>query len=317
MFDSVDLPDGDYEFEIGDPMDDFNLSEQEIEVFDEFDLNELSGDLPWDEDGNLNPEIISIGDPDGSGFSSQTTPFTCAVVSQQMVLNEFGFDVSESQLVYDATANGWLTDGGTSPADAGNLLEYYGVPTHHSNGLDNMISDLAEGHQVIVGLDSDEIWHSDNWIVNDLRDMFGDQADHAVVVKGIKTNETGEPIVVINDPGYPEGAGKEYPLDQFMDAWQDGNCHYVATDIAPPDWEDAGLSSLLADQGYLESDLAQNDAAIGEDTYVPDLDTPIFVNSNGEPSQFSPLTQDDLNPSFSDMLDNLPFDKKCEIISNM
>jgi hypothetical protein len=42
---------------------------------------------------------------------------------------------------------------------------------------------------------------------------------------------------VVNDPGDPHGAGKEYPLDQFADAWKDSNCFYTATDIAPPHLE--------------------------------------------------------------------------------
>lgn len=182
-----------------------------------------------------------IGDPDGTGYIAQTTPFTCAVVSQQMILNDFGVvspgtgqPLSEAELVYVATTNGWLHDG-TSPDDMGKLLEYYGVSNHHGYGIDNMAEELRQGHKVIVGVDSAELWNTDNRLFNDFKDYIaGEVADHAIVVKGIKFDGQGEPVVVVNDPGNPYGAGNEYALSVFMDAFEDGRCHYVATDNPPP-----------------------------------------------------------------------------------
>ena len=37
----------------------------------------------------------------------QLYPDTCAIKSQQLILKDFGIDVSETQLVQTAKANGW------------------------------------------------------------------------------------------------------------------------------------------------------------------------------------------------------------------
>jgi hypothetical protein len=230
-----------------------------------------------------------IGDPDQSGHISQTTGFTCAVVSQQMILNDFGIvnpdtgaPISEAQLVYDATINGWLYEG-TSPSDMGNLLTYYGVPCHHDSGLENMIQELARGHKVIVGVDANELWDADNQLVNDIDDIaFGESANHAIVVKGIKFDEAGEPIVVVNDPGKPDGAGNEYPLDIFQDAFQDSGCHYVATDSSPPglaEDEFFGMNFDLESGSYIGSEMwLRGDVSDGFEKYGPERDDKFVIS---------------------------------------
>ena len=48
---------------------------------------------------------------------------TCAIKSQQLVLQEFGINVPEDQLVQEALNNGWYQpSGGTTPANVGKLL---------------------------------------------------------------------------------------------------------------------------------------------------------------------------------------------------
>ena len=208
---------------------------------------------------------VEIGDIDASGHVLQTTDFTCAVVSQQMVLKEFGIDLSETQLSVEARENGWLelpdgiSPGGTMPIDMNNLLESHGVDSHHGSGIEDMVSELAQGHKVIVGVDSGELSRTDG-IFEDL--FHGEQADHAIVVKGIKLDEQGEPIVVVNDPGDPLGAGKEYPMDDFMDAFQDGGCHYVATDHAPLGFEPIE-SDLLSSYATPSSPTTNQDSLAG------------------------------------------------------
>jgi hypothetical protein len=170
-------------------------------------------------------------------YVQQTTDFTCAVVSQEMILHDFGVDVSEAQLVYDAAKNGWLTDYGTSPDDVGKLLELHGVPTHtnYNGNVESLASELAHGHKIIVGVDSNELWNGVS-----LSDRVGEWlgwdkgADHAIVINGLDFSNPNDPQVIINDPGNPiDGAGKNYPLDQFLHAWGDSGFTYTATDNAP------------------------------------------------------------------------------------
>lgn len=196
----------------------------------DFGWNQEDFQSPWDDSGDL---IFGDVNPGGT-WELQDTPFTCAVVSQQMILREFGMDVSESELVYNATANGWLTEGGTSIYDMGNLLEAHGVPTHTNfiGDLDSLVWELSHGHKVIAAVDSGELWGTD-FPFSDFFDPSG--ADHAIVVSGVNLSDPENPMVVINDPGHPDGAGREYPLHDFLDAWEDSGRSYVATDSAPPD----------------------------------------------------------------------------------
>ncbi|MCR4413969.1 MAG: C39 family peptidase [Thermoguttaceae bacterium] len=184
---------------------------------------------PWHHDGS----VLSASD-DAAFWQKQTTPFTCAVVCQQMILRQFGVEVSEAQLVYDATSHGWLTDRGMNPADMGRLLEYYGVPMHQcsGDGIEAIASEIAMGHKVIVAVDSGELWKQD-WFFEDWIDP--NAPDHAVVVTGLDLSDPKQPKVYLNDPGDPTGAGKAYPLEDFLEAWADSRYYYVATDHAPMD----------------------------------------------------------------------------------
>ena len=175
--------------------------------------------------------IVGSPETDTHDWVHQTTPFTCDVVSQEMILHEYGVNASEAQLTYDAASHGWLTDSGTSPQDMAQLLEFHGVPTHtnYNGGIDALISELAHGHKVIVAVNSGELWNSPSpsWF-----DQGG--ADHALVVTGLDMSDASHPRVFVNDPGDPQGAGKPYPLDQFLEAWGGSGDMYVATDNAPP-----------------------------------------------------------------------------------
>lgn len=206
---------------------------------------------------------VIIGNDNPDDWVHQTTDHTCAVVSQEMVLHDFGMPVSEAQLTSEAWQHGWLTENGTSPQDVGNLLELHGVNVHSGQGIENLAAELAQGHKVIVGVDSGELWGGDGIF----EDIFkGEQADHALVVQGVKIDDSGHEFVIVNDPGDPIGAAKEYPAEDFMDAFQDGGCHYVATDNAPPNFEPLGEDTLSA---YLSQDsLAGN----GMNDISPSLD---------------------------------------------
>ena len=87
----------------------------------------------------------------------QLYPDTCAIKSQQLILKDFGIDVSETELVQTANANGWYNGGGTVPEDVGNLLNLAGIPVSKQSNANvfNLVNELAQGHEVIVGVDAD------------------------------------------------------------------------------------------------------------------------------------------------------------------
>ncbi len=174
---------------------------------------------------------FEIGDVDDSGHIAQEDFNSCAIASQRMILEEYGEYVTEDALTDIALENDWYNpDFGTSPNDVGNLLEYYDIDTHHGVGVSNMMIELIKGNKVIVGVDSGEL-HGLDHVLEDY--IEGERADHAIVVKGLTENAQGETVVIINDPGYPDGAGIEVPLERFEDAFADGGYHYIATDNPP------------------------------------------------------------------------------------
>ena len=85
----------------------------------------------------------------------QQYPDTCAIKSQQLVLEDFGIDVSETQLVQTANANGWYNGGGTNPQDVGNLLHLAGIPvTKLVEGEREKLLKLEdELHKRVIGQD--------------------------------------------------------------------------------------------------------------------------------------------------------------------
>ncbi len=188
-----------------------------------------------------------IGDPQDQipDWHHQELPNDCAVVAQMSIINQYvDHPITETQAVYDSMVNGWMTTGGTDPSDVGNLLDLYGIPNHRVEGasVDQLIQELQAGHRVVVGVNSGELWDSgpmadlQNWLKDQLGLNGGafNSADHAVDVIGVDVSDPAHPMVVLNDSGTPDGAGAEYPLDKFVDAWHGSDCFYVATDSAPP-----------------------------------------------------------------------------------
>lgn len=182
----------------------------------------------------------------------QQYPDSCAIKSQQIILNEFGIDVNEDQLVQFSYEQGWYhADGtGTAAEDVGNLLETANIPVTRQDDANvfNLVSELSQGHKVIVGVDSEELWG--NKFMAWMKDFFmGDTPDHALVVAGIDTSDPNNVMVIVDDPGSGE-YHKAYPLDQFMDAWSDAQCYMVSTDIPVPD-HSAAMANFDYSQGHI------------------------------------------------------------------
>jgi hypothetical protein len=162
----------------------------------------------------------------------------CAIKCQQFILEQFtGHAVDEVDLVGEAMEHGWYAPGkGTTPENVGNLLELHGVGvTHYEHGNQfHLAMELAQGHKVIVGVESDSLWNH-NPILDFLRDLLGihGSADHAVVVSGIDTSDPEHVVVQVSDPGTGQPLAS-YPMEQFLDAWRGSDFFMVAThDPAP------------------------------------------------------------------------------------
>jgi len=203
---------------------------------------------------------------------------TCAIKSQQLILNEFGIPCSEDDLVRYSAEHGWYNGNGTSMEDVGNLLEDAGIPCTRQCDANvfNLVKELSQGHKVIVGVDSNELWG--NRFVEWLNDFFlGETPDHALLVTGIDTTDPTNIKVIVTDPGTGE-AGKAYPLEQFMDAWSDASCYMCSTD-APVPATVPGMENFDYFEGHLPEvagmDYSQfelfNDMSMGLPVSIPQM----------------------------------------------
>ncbi|HND55190.1 MAG TPA: hypothetical protein PLV92_22405, partial [Pirellulaceae bacterium] len=161
---------------------------------------------------------------------------TCVIRCQQLVLQQYGVQVSQEQLIHEAKEFGWYRDGhGVSGRHVGDLLSVHGVENakYQNANVFNLATELAQGHKVIIGVDSGDLWGHHpirEWLENAVGIRA---ADHAVIVSGIDTTDPNDVKVIITDPGTGDVA-KPYPLADFLSAWKDSNFFMVATKNPAP-----------------------------------------------------------------------------------
>lgn len=203
---------------------------------------------------------------------------TCAIKSQQLILNDFGIPCTEDDLVKYSAEHGWYSGNGTSMEDVGNLLEEAGIQCTRQCDANvfNLVNELSQGHKVIVGVDSGELWG--NRFTEWLKDFFlGVTPDHALLVTGIDTSDPNNIKIIVTDPGTGE-AGKAYPLEQFMDAWSDASCYMCSTNDPVPSTV-PGMENFDYMEGHIPNvagiDYSQfqmfNDISMGLPVSIPQL----------------------------------------------
>ena len=186
----------------------------------------------------------------------QTYADTCAIKSQQIIMNEFGIPCTEDELVQYSIEHGLYHGQGTALMDVGKLLDVADIPyTQMENAnVFNIVNELAQGHKVIVGVDSDELWNNDtvcSKFVNWMKDFIqGENPNHALIVAGIDTSDPNNIKVLVTDPGSGDH-NKAYPLEQFLDAWSDSRCFMVSTNIPAPGFAE-GMENFDMEIGHID-----------------------------------------------------------------
>ena len=211
-------------------------------------INDVFGDSP----AQVAPENIGRpGEPDLFSLNVQQEYLdNCAIKCQHLILEEFGIEVSAEELARMAYMNGWYAPGrGTYMDDVGNILEAYGIEvTHYDNAnIFNLVSELAQGRQIIIAVDSGGLW-SNNEVIRDLvhyyPNLYADGiADHAVLVSGVDIADPNNPVVIITDPGTGQIAA-EYPLADFLVAWEDSGFRMVSTNVSPEQFQVAHVECI-------------------------------------------------------------------------
>jgi hypothetical protein len=186
-------------------------------------------------------EAVVIGDVHGhagynhhQGENSLGYLGDCGLVSCGDVLNQFGVEVSEDDVVRHAAAVGeCATDG--DPADAGGttfgdqvqVLADYGIPAHteQDDSLEDLAGEVEQGHGVIVAANSGVLWDDPNNYENG-------QANHAVTVTGVARDpNTGQLAgFYVNDSGTGQSA-RFVDTDTMTAAWLSAGGNTVVTDV--------------------------------------------------------------------------------------
>ena len=100
---------------------------------------------------------------------------------------------------------------------------------------------------------------TDDRLRTGIKDFFlGGTPDHALIVAGIDLTDPNNSYVILKDPGTGDVA-KPYPLDQFMDAWNDANCFMVSTNEPTPAFELQHMNLHDINGMSVESFLSAND----------------------------------------------------------
>ena len=180
---------------------------------------------------------------------------TCAIRSQEIILRDYGIYHTQEELVEFATQQGWFNPdpvyGGTDKNAIGNILDACGIPTTRTEDatIHDIISELRAGHRVIVSVDANELWVKNEpnlfkklygQVVNKANDKVQDflgleGANHALVVAGVNVNpkDPSDIKVTLIDSGTGEVC-IEYDFKDFYNAWVDGHCQMISTDIPAP-----------------------------------------------------------------------------------
>ena len=165
----------------------------------------------------------------------QRYPDTCAIRAQEIILRDYGINVTQDDLIRLSSDQGWYNDGhGTTLDNVGKILNHYGVETacHQEGNIGNLLEELSQGHRVIVGADSDEL-RGETGFLHGIGEFFGfKNPDHTLLVSAMDDSDPDNRKIIITDPGTGEVA-HFYTLEEFENAWEDSKCFYVTTNKPP------------------------------------------------------------------------------------
>lgn len=203
----------------------------------------------------------------------------CAIRSQQIILRDYGIDVSLEELKQFAIQNGWYEDGdGTPMGYVGAIIDACGVGVRQDINCTvyDLVNELAQGHRVIVGVDANELWadRDGNLIAQSkefIKDIFSEEANHALIVAGVEVNpnDPEDVKVILTDPGTGD-LRIEYTLEQFMDAWEDSDCFMTTTTTPAPYQYDEVHGCMVPSNFAVDQFIDANSLPLQADVRIPD-----------------------------------------------
>lgn len=152
----------------------------------------------------------------------------CDIRCEGYALRKLGIEISDRQLEEESQKHEWLTENGTRLADIGKLCELHGakVSRQLESSLDEILSAIGKNQIVLVSVDEGElVGNLEEEKSEDLE--IGKQPDHVVIVVGYDDEKREVSII---DPNTPQTTDS-YPLDQFLDAWDDSYNYMVTINL--------------------------------------------------------------------------------------
>lgn len=180
----------------------------------------------------------SMVDYDDYALAAESEKMDCAIKAQQMVLRNYGIEVSTEELTAIAVKRGWFEEGKGSAFDfVGELLNHYGVEAvqMRNAGVYHIMHELSQGHKIIVGVDAD----TDEAL-----------AQHVMLVAGIDTTDPNNLKVEVKDPSHPE-QDTVYTANAFLERWRHTGCFMVATKQAAPLSANPEMQNFDYQLGYM------------------------------------------------------------------
>lgn len=203
---------------------------------------EVSTDVPYHldvlPDGS---ETVVIGDV--ARFSDYChpqgdNPFgfrgTCGLCSCELIIRQFGIEVTEADVVAYAIAHGLCNiesdpamRGGTTVAEQARILADFGVPAHYETGrsLEDLADSVQQGRGMLLAVDCGVLWDDATY--------YDGRANHAVTAIGVARDpQTGQiQGFYLNDTGTGE-PGRFVDAATMAEAWVEMGGTCVVTDRA-------------------------------------------------------------------------------------
>lgn len=180
---------------------------------------------------------------------------TCAIDAQMLVMRDYGIIIPKEDLINYAIYKGWFDpdpkEGGTPKDHVGDLLDACTLTTKRTENatIYDIIAELRAGHRVIVSVDANELWVKNepnlfkklfgnvvNKVNDGIQNVLGTEgANHALIVAGVNVNpdNPSDLKVTLIDTGSGEVC-IEYKYEDFYNAWKDGKCLMVSTQVPAP-----------------------------------------------------------------------------------
>lgn len=172
------------------------------------------------------------------------------------------------------------------------MFSEFGVESHtgYMSNFATLIAELNAGNKVVAYVDAVELWRSPltDAIVNSgwVPLAFGRSVEnHMLWITGVDLSDPDEPIIILNDSGQEDGAGVRYPLERFLNAFEDSEFEYTATGFSAPDNE------LQVDRAGLMTEIC---------AYQADL----IGTSSG---LLSDVARDNFNKEFNELMEDRAF----------